>query len=467
MIPLTVGKISEIVQGTIISEGPKVHDLVVSGLADTDSRLIEPGGIFFAKPGEFSDGFEFIPDAIANGAALIIAERPSDATVPVIVVENVVAALGALAQAVVAHVRSLGKLKVIAITGSNGKTTTKNLLAGICSLNGETIAPKASFNNEVGAPLTMLKTTEDTQFLVLEMGASGKGHIAALAKLAPPDISVVLMVGLAHAGEFGGIEATVEAKRELVEALSSTGIAVLNADDGRVKTMASVAKGSVVTFGHAPDANYRISDVETTLNGTTFNLHAPEGNYGVSFPVFGEHHAMNATAALATAAQLGFDLTQAINYISTVTVAERWRMEIMGNSDVMIINDAYNASPDSMAAALKTLRSIASDTHRSIAVLGEMAELGEFSGDEQDRLALLVVRLGIDQLVVVGDGARRLHISAINEGSWDGESKFFSEPEQAYDYLAGELRAGDIVLVKSSNSAKLRFLGDQLGETFS
>lgn len=467
MIELTVGRIAEIVQGTIVSHDLDASDVLISGLPDTDSRLIEPGGIFFAKPGEFSDGFNFISDAIANGAAVVISERKTQAEVPIIVVNDVVSALGALATEVVAQVRKQGNLTVIAITGSNGKTTTKNLLAGICALNDETVAPKASFNNEVGAPLTMLKTTYDTRFLVLEMGASGKGHIASLAKMAPPDISVVLMVGLAHAGEFGGIEQTVAAKRELVEALSESGIAVLNADDERVKNMAHSTAGSVVTFGHAPDATYRIQNVETTIRGTTFEITTPQGTFPVTFPVLGEHHAMNAAASLAVCGQLGLNIQQAIDYIATVSVAERWRMEMMGSEDVRIINDAYNASPDSMAAALKTLRSISSSGHRSIAVLGEMAELGEYSGDEQDRLALLVVRLGIDQLVVVGDAARRLHISAINEGSWDGESKFFSEPDEAYDYLAGELRAGDIVLVKSSNSAKLRFLGDRLGEAFS
>ncbi len=467
MIELTVGQIAEIVQGTIVSDDSNVRDIVISGSPDTDSRLIEPGGIFFAKPGEFSDGFNFISDAITNGASLVISERKTQADVPIIVVDDVVGALGALATEVVAQVRQQGNLTVVAITGSNGKTTTKNLLAGICALNGETVAPKASFNNEVGAPLTMLKTTYNTRFLVLEMGASGIGHIAALAKMAPPDISVVLMVGLAHAGEFGGIDQTAAAKRELVEALSDSGIAVLNADDQRVRNMANSTEGAVITFGHAPDSTYRILNVETSLAGTAFNITTPEETYSVIFPVLGEHHAMNAAAALAVSGELGLDLQQAIDYISSVSVAERWRMEIMGNEDVKIINDAYNASPDSMAAALKTLRSLASTGHRSIAVLGEMAELGEYSGDEQDRLALLVVRLGIDQLVVVGDGARRLHISAINEGSWDGESKFFSEPDEAYDYLAGELRAGDIVLVKSSNSAKLRFLGDRLGEAFS
>ena len=180
----------------------------------------------------------------------------------------------------------------------------------------------------------------------------------------------------------------------------------------------------------------------------------------------GEHHAMNAAAATAIALTLGFELELIVASLESVIRAEHWRMELMGGNGVTIINDAYNASPDSMAAALKTLRQVAGPENRTIAVLGERAELGEYAGEEQDRLALLIVRLGIDQLVVVGDGARRLHISAINEGSWDGESKFYSTPDEAYDYLSSLLCAGDIVLVKSSNSAKLRFLGDRLGEAY-
>jgi UDP-N-acetylmuramoyl-tripeptide--D-alanyl-D-alanine ligase len=230
--------------------------------------------------------------------------------------------------------------------------------------------------------------------------------------------------------------------------------------------MKSAAPGKIVTFGHNPLADVRVSDIVSSITGTEFQLHTPVGDARVNFHVLGEHHAMNAAAATAIAVTLGFDLELIVSSLESVIRAEHWRMELMGGNGVTIINDAYNASPDSMAAALKTLRQVARDNNRTIAVLGEMAELGEYAGEEQDRLALLIVRLGIDQLVVVGDGARRLHISAINEGSWDGESKFFSTPDEAYDYLSSLLTAGDIVLVKSSNSAKLRFLGDRLGEAY-
>ena len=467
MIELTIAEIAHAIGGELhLGESGLAKDSIISGLVDTDSTLIESGGIFVAKPGEFTDGHNFIGDAIRNGASLAIVDHLVEQPIAQILVEDTVVALGELAKEVVSRVRARGDLRVVAITGSNGKTTTKNLVATMCAQVGQTVSPRDSFNNEVGAPLTMLKVTEETQFLVLEMGASGKGHITRLTDLVQPDIAAVLMVGLAHAGEFGGVELTVESKREIIESLSPDGIAVLNADDSRVMSMAASAPGKIITFGHSADADVRVDEVTTSLAGTEFELHTAAGVRHVSFKVLGEHHAMNAAAATAVALILGFDLDLIVSALMSVTRAERWRMELLGGDDVTIINDAYNASPDSMAAALKTLRQVAGDEHRTIAVLGEMAELGEFSGAEQDNLALLIVRLGIDELVVIGDGARRLHISAINEGSWDGESKFFSTPDEAYDYLSSLLHAGDIVLVKSSNSAKLRFLGDRLGEAY-
>jgi len=370
-----------------------------------------------------------------------------------------------LATEVVARVRALGRLTVVGITGSNGKTTTKNLVGAMCAQVGSTISPRDSFNNEVGAPITMLRVTEDTRYLVLELGASGIGHIKRLTDMVHPDISVVLMVGLAHAGEFGGVEATVASKRELVEALKPGGVAILNADDPRVLPMRESAPGTVMTFGYAPDADVRPGNVSASITGTEFDLHLPgDVSRHVSFQVLGEHHVMNALAAASVGTALGFDPDHIVSALESVERAEHWRMELMGGNGVTIINDAYNASPDSMAAGLRTLRQIAGPENRTFAVLGAMAELGDIAGEEYDRLALLIVRLGLNELVVVGDDARRLHISAINEGSWDGESKFFSTQDEAYDYLSGLLTAGDIVLVKSSNSANLRFLGDRLGE---
>lgn len=468
MIALTLTEIADVVGGSL-HPGSRDAASVVDGTVTTDSREITAGGIFVAKPGEVTDGHLFAPAAVDQGAALLIVERELDLPVAQVVVADAVAALGALATEVVARVRALGRLKIVGITGSNGKTTTKNLLRAVLERVGTTVAPRASFNNEVGAPITMLQLTEDTRFLVAEMGASGIGEIARLVRMARPDIGVVLKVGLAHAGEFGGIEGTLRAKTEMVTDLLPTDVAVLNADDPRVAGMAARTRARVLWFGQGADAAVRASDVRVSAAGTSFTLHLVSGeSRAVHFRVLGEHHVMNALAAAAAAEELGVPIDDIVSALESVQTAERGRMEVLGSADgVTVINDAYNASPDSMTAALKTLAQIAQPGQRTIAVLGEMSELGEFSGEEHDRIGLLAVRLNIAQVVVVGRGARRMHISAINEGSWDGESAYVDTADEAFELVTATARRGDIVLVKSSNAAGLMALGDRLGEHFS
>ncbi|MFH8252338.1 UDP-N-acetylmuramoyl-tripeptide--D-alanyl-D-alanine ligase [Microbacterium sp. B2969] len=471
MIDLTLTQLARAVFGELRLAAGDTPETVVGGLVDTDSRLMGPGGVFVAKPGETTDGHLFVDAAVANGAAVAIVERPVDASVSQIVVPDVVAALADLAREVVARVRADGDLRIVGITGSNGKTTTKNLLARILEGEGETVAPKASFNNEVGAPLTMLRVTPTTQFLVSEFGASGPGEIARLAGLVGPDVGVVLMVGMAHAGGFGGIESTLFEKSQLIRAVRPGGLAVLNADDARVATMAAIAAeqdASVRWFGRGPRAaDVRADDVEVTASGTRSIITADGVSAPLHLRVLGEHHVMNALAAIAAATALGVPLQACIDRLEQVELAERWRMQPLGSDRVRIINDAYNASPDSMSAALRTLAQIVQPGERTVAVLGAMSELGEYSEEEHDRVGLLAVRLGIQRIVVVGPEARRMFLEAIAQGSWDGEAVFFATQDEAYEYLLTELRDGDRVLVKSSNSAGLRHLGDRLGESFS
>ncbi|EIC08743.1 UDP-N-acetylmuramoylalanyl-D-glutamyl-2,6-diaminopimelate/D-alanyl-D-alanyl ligase [Microbacterium laevaniformans OR221] len=470
MIRMTLAEVAAAVAGTLHPAPHDTPDTVVDGNVDTDSREISAGDIFVAKPGEVTDGHNFVAGAVASGAVLAIVERRVEAPVSQIVVADAVAALSDLARTVVAAARDRGRLQIVGITGSNGKTTTKNMLARILEAEGETVAPRGSFNNEVGAPLTMLRVREDTRFLVSEFGASGPGEIARLAGLVTPDVGVVLMVGLAHAGGFGGVEETLKAKTELVQAVRPGGVAVLNRDDARVATMADVAASRGVDvrwFGRGSAADVRAEDVEVTAAGTTCTIVAPEGRWPLRLRVLGEHHVMNALAALTAARELGVALDAAIARLETLEIAERWRMQPMGSERVRIINDAYNASPDSMAAALRTLAQIAGPGERKVAVLGAMSELGELAGEEHDRVGLLAVRLRIERIVVVGRDARRLYLAAVGEGSWDGEAVFFETSDDAFEYLRGELRDGDRVLVKSSNSAGLRHLGDRLGESFS
>lgn len=410
MIALTLAEIAEAVDGRLLLRGDATAQTVVDGVVDTDSRLIARGGIFVAKPGEETDGHLFAPAAVEAGAALLLVERELDLPVPQVLVPDVVDALGRLAHEVVARVRALGDLRMVAVTGSNGKTTTKNLLHAILSTQGETVSPVASFNNEVGAPLTMLKVTRTTRFLVAEMGASGLGEITRLIRMAKPDVGIVLTVGLAHAGGFGGIERTLVTKTEMVKDLLPEDTAVLNADDPRVSSMSDKTEAPVLWFGRDARAAVRATDIVASAAGTTFTLHLPDGSERpVFFRVLGEHHVTNALAAAAGAWALGVDGDAIVSALQTVQRAERWRMEVLGGNGVTIINDAYNASPDSMAAALRTLAQIRGPEQRTVAVLGEMSELGEFSEEEHDRVGLLAVRLNIGQLVVVGRPARRLH----------------------------------------------------------
>ncbi|KQN46012.1 UDP-N-acetylmuramoyl-tripeptide--D-alanyl-D-alanine ligase [Frigoribacterium sp. Leaf44] len=463
MIALTPPRIAEITGGRLVHPEEARVATPVDGTVETDSRLVTPGSIFFALRGEVTDGHLFVEAATANGAALVVAEREVETTAPLVVVEDGVVALSRLAAAVVEHVRRLGRLKVVGVTGSNGKTSTKNMLRAVLSDVAPTVAPEGSFNNHVGAPISMLRIDEDTEYLVVEMGASGPGEIARLVDIARPDTGVVLKVGLAHAGGFGGIEGTRAAKAEMVTDLPDTGTAVLNADDDRVAGMASVTAARVVTFGQAPSADYRASDIDVSAAGTSFTFEHGDTSRRVSLRILGEHHVMNALAALSVVGEWGVDLDRALAVLEGVTRAERWRMEVLdAPGGVTVVNDAYNASPDSVAAALKTLAQITGPDHRSVAVLGEMAELGEYARDEHDRIGRLVVRLNVRQLVVVGHEARHIHMAAGLEGSWDGESVLVDTIDEAYDLLQDTLRGGDVVLVKSSKSAGLRLLGDRL-----
>ncbi|MFS2281587.1 UDP-N-acetylmuramoyl-tripeptide--D-alanyl-D-alanine ligase [Microbacterium sp. OR21] len=470
MIALPLAEIAEILHGELRLHAPDTAETVVDGVVDTDSREMSTGSIFVAKPGEVTDGHNFVAAAADAGAALAIVERPVDVAISQVVVPDAVAALADLAREVVARVRAGGALKIVGITGSNGKTTTKNFLARILADEGETVAPVRSYNNEVGAPLTMLRVTPSTRFLVSEFGAAGAGSIAHLAGLVNPDVSVVLMVGLAHAGGFGGIEETAKAKSELVAAARADGTAVLNIDDPRVWAMRGIARErgmSVVGFGQHPDAEVRADRIDVDAHGTAAVIHVDGEEIPLRLQVLGAHHVHNALAAIAAARVLGVPAAASISRLETVEIAERWRMQPMGSDRVRIINDAYNASPDSMAAALRTLAQIAAPGERTVAVLGAMSELGETAGEEHDRIGLLAVRLNIQRIVVVGSDARRLYLAAVGEGSWDGEAVHLPDADAAFEYLTGELRDGDRVLVKSSNSAGLRHLGDRLGESFS
>jgi len=461
VIDLTFSEIAAAVGGELLRV-PDADAIVTAASVHTDSRLVATGDIFFALPGEVTDGHLFAPTAVQNGAALVVVEHELDLEIPQLLVPNGVTALSDLARVVIAHVRATGRLQVVAVTGSNGKTTTKNMLLAILSAQGPTVAPLGSFNNEVGAPISMLRVVPDTRFLVVEMGADAVGDVAKLVSVADPDVGIVLKVGLAHVGKFGSQDEIAKAKSEMVSGLRDDAHAVLNADDPRVAAMAGVTRAAVTTFGLGV-ADVRAVDIEASASGTSFTVETDGDSIPVHLRILGEHHVTNALAAITAAGALGVPVAEAASALETMVRAERWRMEVLERPDgVTVINDAYNASPDSMAAALKTLAQVTRDSRRSVAVLGEMAELGDYADDEHDRIGRLAVRLNVGQLVVVGHRARHIHNAAGLEGSWDGESVLVASADEAYDLLRDTLQPGDVVLVKSSGSAGLRFLGDRI-----
>lgn len=461
MIVLSLEQIAAAVQGTLFGQ-----DQLVTGSVETDSRLVKAGSLFIAKPGELTDGHLFVTKAAENGAVAAIVERQvADSTIAQIVVTDSVAALGLLAKFVLSTIRASHPLTVIGITGSNGKTSTKNMLREILSRAGETIAPIESYNNEVGAPISMLKASETTKFLVVELGAGGIGSIDYLAQICKPNIGVVLKVGLAHVGEFGGIETTFQIKSELAKSLTKEDLLVLNADDGLVASMQDLSTAEVHWFGTSENSGVWASDISVTLAGTNFILHVGSDEHVVQLNILGEHQVMNALASLEVALLLGLSIKDTIAALEQMPLAERWRMQLLkGPNGSHVINDAYNASPDSTKAALQTLATLGRQGHRTIAVLGEMAELGSAAAEQHDAIGRIAVRLNIDQVVVVGERAKLIHMGASQEGSWDGESKFFESIDEALEAVRGLLGSGDIVLVKSSKSAELRHLGDALAE---
>ncbi len=473
MIALTAAQVAAATGGTLRPEGLDLATMV-TGPVVIDSRQVVAGSLFVALPGEHVDGHDYAATAVAGGAALVLAAHPvEDADgreLPAVVVPDVERALGDLAREVLAMLREAAAepggtpLRVIAVTGSVGKTTTKDLLAQLCTAHGPTVAPEASFNNEIGLPLTVLRADEQTRYLVLEMGASGIGHITYLTGIAPPDVAVVLVVGSAHLGPFGGIDAVARAKAELVDGLATGGVAVLNGDDQRVAAMAERAPGDVVRFGTSEGVDVRARDLHLDRAGrASFVLEAGGAAEPVTLRLVGEHHVHNALAAAAAALAVGLTPADVAAGLGAAEALSPHRMHVVDRPDgVTVIDDSYNANPDSMRAALRALAVLAGRDRRSVAVLGEMMELGPDARSAHEAIGLQVVRLNIGLTVVVGQGARAIADGAVREGSWGEEVMVVDDVDDAAAYLARELRSGDVVLVKSSHGADLWRLGDQL-----
>ena len=459
MIPMSLRDVAVHTGGSLHPDVPSTGALLVDGPVVTDSRQSGPGSLYVARVGEHADGHAFVGDARSAGAVAALTSRPVDG-MPAVVVDDVEQAFGRLARAVLA--RRPG-LPVVAVTGSSGKTSTKDLLAQVLATAGETVAPVDSLNGEVGVPLTVCRLTESTAFLVLEMGARGLGHLRYLTSIARPTVSVVLNVGSAHVGEFGSRENIGLAKGELVEALDADGVAILNADDPVVAAMSARTTARVVTVGLGEGTQVRAVDVALDgLGRASFSVNGFGARLPVQLQVSGAHQVGNALAVLAAAVECGLSPEDAATALSAARPVSRWRMEITERPDgVTVINDAYNANPDSMRAALRALTSIAGGTgpgRRTWAVLGEMLELGPDSTAEHESLGRAVVDLGVSRLLVVGEGARPV----VDGAARAADARWVADADTAYGLLDEELAPGDVVLLKSSRDAGLRWLGDRL-----
>lgn len=467
MITMTLAQVAAVTGGELAGEGRTP----VTGDVLTDSRAVVPGTLFAAFDGEHVDGHDFVAAALDAGAAGALVTRAVPGTDPerTVLVDDVAAALGRLARHVLAELRARrtpdDPLRVVAVTGSVGKTTTKDLLARLLAPLGEYIAPPGSFNNEIGLPLTVLRATGTTRTLVLEMGADHIGNLEYLTTVAPPDVAVVLAVGRAHLGEFGGIENVARAKSELVAGLAPGGTAVLNADDVRVAAMDSVAPGRVLTFGRSAGADVRAEDVRLDDAGrAAFRLLAPQGAADVRLALVGEHHVTNALAAAAVALDLGVPPDTVAGLLAGAGAASPHRMDVRDREDgVRVVDDSYNANPDSVRAGLRALVGLAAG-RRSVAVLGEMLELGEYSAAEHRAVGADAAGLGVDVVVAVGEGTAPLADGA-RETAEDGTAVLHVPDVDAARTLLGErLRPGDVVLLKGSNGSGIWRLADALLE---
>lgn len=453
MIPLRLHEIARATGGRLV--GGADPDCAVGGPVVLDSRAAVAGSLFVAVVGEHADGHDFAAAAVEAGAVAYLGTR--DAGVAGIVVADAAIALGALASAVL---RRLPTTRVVGVTGSAGKTSTKDLLGAVFATGGPTVAPAGNLNNEYGLPLTVTTARPETETIVLEYGARGVGHIRYLTTIAPPHIGIVLNVGAAHLGEFGSRDTIAQAKGELVEALPVDGAAILNADDPLVSAMAGRTQASVVTYGLAETADVRLRELTTDEAARArFVVSTPGGNASVALSLHGAHHAHNAAAAIAAGLAAGLDFDPMVAAVEAATARSPHRMDVRVRADgVVVIDDAYNASPDSMLAGLHALVRMKTSGRRW-AVLGTMRELGVESEAAHRDIGEQAARLGVDRLVVVGSDAAPIASGASSGGAAVASVE---DAEAAAELVAAELGEGDVVLVKASNSERLWRVADRL-----
>jgi UDP-N-acetylmuramoyl-tripeptide--D-alanyl-D-alanine ligase len=439
-------------------DGRRRGDDVTVGSVATDSRSVEAGALFVALRGVRFDGHEFVEDAFARGAAAALVDRRTSRRPSVEVADTGRALLDLAAD----ERRRSPELVAIAITGANGKTSAKDLAHAVLATRFRTHASPASFNNEVGLPVTVLGAPAGTEVLVAELGARREGDVRMLCGVVRPTIVVVTNVGVAHLEVFGSWEAIVHAGAEPVEALGTDGVAVLNVDDPVSLGYAERCAGRVRTFGAAAQADVRAVDVALDAEGrASFTLLADGARERVELAVAGEHMVANALAAVACGLELGLSAAECAAALKGAQVSA-WRMETFTtDAGLRVLNDAYNANPESMTAGLKAARWIAGDG-RLVAVLGHMAELGPIAGREHQRIGELVVRLGVDRLVTVGGPAEAIARAAVHEGQLPTDVASFVDPLEAAADVRSWARRGDLVFLKGSRVARLELVAEAL-----
>lgn len=460
MIPITLGQAQLDCKGAYTGD----KDIVISGVL-SDTRQISGGELFAAFDGARVNGASLAAQALELGACAVLTSDPDTAlasgapATSLLVVSDVATALGDLARANIARVRESGNpdFRLVAITGSVGKTTTKDLLAQVLSVRGPIIAPPGSFNNEIGLPLTALRADESTATLVLEMGADNIGNIEYLTSIAPPDIAGVLIVARAHLGEFGGIEKTAQAKSEMLLGAREGAPIILNADDGRVADMARLARGRVIFFSCEKEADvYACNCAEDALGRASFDLCLDGESYRVALQLSGKHHVTNALATASIAYGLGLSGDVIAAELSKARALSPHRMDVRDIDGVCIIDDSYNANPDSMRAGIAALAHIGAQG-RTIAVLGAMLELGEASDQEHRELAGVLAQADIDILVCVGQGTQELSQAAVREGI---ECHTVADADEAYNLLCSMTVDNDTLLLKGSNGSGVWKIAD-------
>jgi len=442
------------VDGQLAADG----NIIIRSVS-TDSRTIEPGSLFVAIRGERFDGHDFIRDAIDKGAALVMAEKGASVPegVPAVLVDDTVRALGKLA----AYHRSRFNIPVVAVTGSVGKTSTKEMIAAALSAGWKVHKTKGNFNNEIGLPLSVLELDDTHQAAVFEMGMRGFGEIDYLSRIVRPDIAVITNIGISHIERLGSRQNILKAKLEILHGMKDDGVVILNGDDELLSGLRGLLKQKTVFYGVDESCEVRAADILSEgEHGISFSVLADGREHRYSVPAPGIHNVQNALAAIAVALTLGFD-DETIEKGLAGYAGDRMRLNITDVDGIKVINDAYNAAPASVSSALKVLCEIGTG-RRKWAVLGDMLELGEWAEKAHKDIGRQVAEAGIDYLVGIGDLARWYVEGALDNGMLMDNARLFRNADDAQAFISQKIARGDVILFKGSRKMKLDVLADRL-----